>query len=99
MSKPQREEILEILRRHKEMLAMRYGVTVLGLFGSVARDDACDTSDVDILYDTIDPNLYRTVRMKLELEALLGCPVDVLRWHDGLHPRLKQRIERDACYV
>ena len=44
-----RDEILALLRTHKPILMERFGVTALALFGSFARDQASDSSDVDIL--------------------------------------------------
>ena len=60
MSVPLRDEVLEILRRHKAELAERYGVTDLGVFGSVVRDETGGESDVDIVFTTESPNLFRT---------------------------------------
>ncbi len=94
-----RSEVLETLGRHKREFAARYGITSLGVFGSVARDEADEGSDVDIVYETDSPNLFRTVRMKQELEALLRRRVDVVRWRDRLSPRLRERIAREAVYV
>ena len=99
MSVPRRAEILDVLRRHKAELAARYGITSLGIFGSVARDEAKEDSDVDIVFETSEPNLFRTVRMKQELEALLGRRVDVVRRRERMNPRLKSRISREARYV
>ena len=48
MRKPRRDDALEILRRHKAESAARYGVTPLGIFGSVARDEAATDNDVDV---------------------------------------------------
>ena len=99
MSAPRRSEVLEILRRHKAEFADRYGVTSLGVFGSVARDEAGEDSDVDIVFETNSPNLFRTARMKRQLEALLCRHVDVVRWRERINPRLKARIAREARYV
>ena len=99
MSALRRSEVLEILGRHKAEFAERYGVTSLGVFGSVARDEAGEQSDVDVVYETTTPNLFRTVRMKRELEALLRRRVDVVRWRNRINPRLKARIAREAVYV
>ena len=44
-----RDEVLALLRTHKPILMERFGVTALALFGSFARDQASDGSDVDIL--------------------------------------------------
>lgn len=69
------------------------------MFGSVARDEAVDGSDVDIVYKTDRPNLIRSSRMRQELVELLGCDVDVVRYRNRMNPRLKARIERDALYI
>ena len=44
-----RDEVLKMLRAHKEMLSHRFGVTNLALFGSAARNEMSDDSDIDIL--------------------------------------------------
>ena len=99
MSVPRRDEVLDILRRHKAEFADHYGVTSLGIFGSVARDEAGEKSDVDVVFETDNPNLFRTVRMKQQLEKLLCRHVDVIRWRESINPRLKARITREARYV
>jgi uncharacterized protein len=99
MSALRRSEVLDILGRHKADLAARYGITSLGVFGSVARDEAEEESDVDIVFEATAPNLYRTARMRSELEAILHRHVDVVRWRERINPRLKARIEREAVYV
>ncbi len=99
MSVPRRSEVLEVLGRCKAEFADRYGVTSLGVFGSVARDDASEDSDVDVVFETSTPHLFRTVRMKREFEALLRRRVDVVRWRERISPRLKARIAREAVYV
>ncbi len=99
MSRPRREEVLAILRRNKAALAARYSLTALGVFGSVARDDAGDSSDVDIVFATDSPNLFRTARMRQDLERLLACPVDVIRLREHMDTRLRERIMREARYA
>ncbi len=99
MSELCRSKVLEILGRHKAEFAERYGITALGVFGSVARDEAGEQSDVDVVYQTDSPNLFRSVHMKRELEAILHRRVDVIRWRERINPRLKARIAREAVYV
>jgi len=64
----QREQILDILRLHKPELAAKYGVTRLGIFGSVARGEATDASDVDIVVE-MPPDLFQMVHMQEEIDA------------------------------
>lgn len=77
------------------------GVRALYLFGSTARDAACDGSDVDIFIEA-DPaarfNAFDLIDVKTILEKRLAAHVD-LTTRDGLHPRLRDRIEREAIRV
>ena len=66
---------------------------------STLSGQAQEDSDVDVVFETSEPNLFRTSRMKQELEELLARRVDVVRLRDRMNPRLKQRILREARYV
>ena len=94
-----REEALARLKAFKENHQAEYGLISLGLFGSFARGQVESDSDVDVVFETSAPNLFRTSRMKRELEDVLARPVDIVRLRERMNPRLKQRILRDACYV
>jgi predicted nucleotidyltransferase len=77
------------------------GATSLYLFGSVARDEARETSDLDLFID-YDPessfNALDLVGIKVFLEDELRLPVDITT-RDSLHPMLKDRIETSAMQV
>ena len=77
------------------------GATSLYLFGSVARDEARETSDLDLFID-YDPessfNALDLVGIKIFLEDELSLPVDITT-RDSLHPMLKDRIETSAMQV
>jgi uncharacterized protein len=79
----------------------RLGVTALYLYGSTARGEAKIGSDIDIFID-IDSasrfNLFDFMEIKFALEDETGIPVDVAT-RDGLHPRLRERIEQSAVRV
>ena len=94
----QRESILRTLSSYKSQLAAKYGVTRLGIFGSVARDQATAESDVDIVVE-MPPDLFMMVHMKEDLEQLLGTDVDLIRLHDNLNTYLRRRINDEAIYV
>ena len=94
----QREEVLNLLRSHKQELIAKYGVTHLGIFGSVARSEATATSDVDIVVE-MPPDLFQMVHMKEELEQLLAASVDLIRYQKHLNALLKRRIDNEAIYV
>ncbi|MBI1318677.1 MAG: nucleotidyltransferase [Candidatus Hydrogenedens sp.] len=93
-----REGVLEELRRLKPHLSGRYGVTRLGVFGSVARGQATDSSDVDIVVE-MTPNLFRRASVKHLLERELGRSVDVVRYSASMNAALRERIDREALFV
>ena len=95
----QQDDVLAILRRFKEGRGETYGIKKIGVFGSVARGDPQRDSDIDIVYETDTPNLFRTSHMRQELEELMGRHVDVVRLRSHMNPRLKARIEREAHYA
>ena len=64
MSVLQKNEVLAILRYHKPRFSEQYGVTDLGVFGSVARDEAHPDSDVDIVVRMREPKLFFMVHIK-----------------------------------
>jgi uncharacterized protein len=93
-----REYILKELRDLKSELRDRYEVSKIGIFGSVARNEANETSDVDIVVD-MEPNILKRVNLKIELEQKFGRKVDVIRYWYGMNKYLKARIDREAIYA
>ena len=96
---PQKNKILSTLKESSPVLLKKYGVTRIGSFGSVARDDASEGSDVDIVYEMSRPNLFTVVHLKDELENILHCTVDLVRYREKMNPFLKKRIDKDGVYV
>ena len=94
-----RSEIIQTLKLFKEQHAEEYGILDLGIFGSVARDEAGKDSDVDIVVKIKTPDPYIIVHIKEDIEEQLQLPVDIVRLRDKMNSFLKKRIERDAVYV
>lgn len=94
-----RSEILKLLKAYKIENAAKYGIKNIGIFGSYARDLAAENSDIDIVIETQEPDLYILVHIKEELEKLFNKPVDIVRNREKMNPFLKKRIEKDAQYV
>ena len=92
------DEYLKILRNHAEKKKNRFGIRSLRLFGSVARNEHQEGSDVDVCVE-MAPNLYQLISLKQGLEALLGCTVDVVRMNRNMSPFLKREIEKDGIYI
>jgi uncharacterized protein len=92
-------DILAQLRRLTPKLVEKYGITRMGIFGSVATGQADENSDVDIVYDMQIPNLFKAVHLRQELEKALSLPVDIVRYRKEMNPLLKKRIESEGIYV
>lgn len=73
------EEIKTILEKHKEEIRRKYGVVILGIFGSYAREEQKETSDVDILVELERPIGLEFFKLWNELEEILGVRVDLVR--------------------
>ena len=94
-----RSDVLKKLKEFKEQHADEYGILMMGIFGSVARDQATEKSDVDIFLKTKTPDPFNIVHIKYALEEILLQHVDIVRLRDRMNPALKNRIEKDAVYV
>ena len=77
----------------------RYGISRLGVFGSVARGEQTEGSDVDICYEGKALSLLTIDALQRELENLLGCNVDTVRLRDNMNPVLRDRIRKEGLYV
>ncbi len=93
-----RKECINKLKSCKGDIISKFGVTSLYLFGSVARNEQNESSDVDICVE-MQPNLLKRSGLKLYLEQLLGCNVDVLRQRKGMDVNLQKQIEHDGILV
>lgn len=94
-----RDQTLSLLAEHKAVLAERFGVKRLALFGSMARGTARTDSDVDVLVDfdgPASPEAYFGVQFYLE--DLLQRPIDLVT-ERALRPQLRPYVERDAILV
>jgi uncharacterized protein len=77
-------------------VAAQHGATNVRIFGSVARGEADEKSDIDILVTFEDGrSLMDHAALLVELEELLGCKVDVVS-EKGLRPRIRENVMRDA---
>ena len=94
-----RSHALELLKQHKPELALRFGVTALALFGSIARGDGGEASDIDILVSFDGPaTSKRYFGTQFYLEDLFGCAVDLVT-EKALRPSLRPLIEKELVRV
>ena len=93
------KEILDLLRRYKPTAQKKYGITKLGIFGSVARGEQTPDSDVDVCYEGKAPTFLTLDMIQTELEQLFDCKVDLVRVRDNMNSLLRQRILKDGIFV
>lgn len=92
-------DYIDILQGCSNTLRNDYGIKSLRLFGSVARGENHEDSDVDVFVETETANPFLLMDAKEFLERLVGRSVDIIRNHKNLNPRLRSRIERDGIAV
>ncbi len=93
------QQILALLKERQEEIARRFGVKRLALFGSAARDELRENSDVDVLVEFDGPSTFDGYfSLKDFLQALLGRTVDLVT-ERGLKPRARRQVERDLIRV
>jgi len=93
------DTVLQILKQKNAEMTKLFGVKSLLLFGSVARNEATSTSDVDLLVEFNRPvGYFGLFALQEYLEKLLGCPVD-LGTPDSLKPYIKERVMGELIRV
>ncbi len=85
-----KEQIITLLKEYKKNQAIKFGVTKMGVFGSVARGTSNKDSDVDIVVEMNKRNLLNRIGLKMSLEDFLGMPVDVVTYRGGFEPSFKR---------
>lgn len=94
-----RDEVLNLLRTHKPTLAERFGVAELAIFGSFARDEAAEDSDLDVLVRFEGPTTSKGYfGAQFYIEDLLGREVDLVT-RKALRKELRPYVERDIIHV
>ena len=92
------QEYIDLIRAQQLVLQQRFGITSMRLFGSVARGEHNEGSDVD-LFVTMPPKMYNYIEAAQFLEQLLGCSVDLIRDHENLRPFFRQQIQNDGIDI
>lgn len=96
---PNKDIIISTLKSMKPELAAKYHIDSLALFGSVARGEAREDSDIDIAAKFGAIDLFELAGFKEELEKAFGTKVDIVCMRNNMNPYLKKRIEAEAVYV
>ncbi|MBQ9204368.1 MAG: nucleotidyltransferase domain-containing protein [Prevotella sp.] len=93
-----RTQTIEKLKGTRQYLHDHYGVESMLLFGSVARNEQKEGSDVDVCVE-MTPNLFNRAGVKVYLQELLGCDVDVVRMRESMNPVFKHQIKKYGIRV
>lgn len=93
------DEIQKILKPNMATFREDYQVTSLGIFGSYARGEQSEDSDVDILIDYEKaPTLSKLVDLRIVLGELTGVQIDLVT-KNGLRPRIREQVLADVIYL
>lgn len=93
------KEVIKILKKFKVDSASKYGITSLGLFGSFARNQQNETSDVDVFVTLKESDFFVLERIREELENLVHKNIDIVNYRESLRNSFKQNILNDAIYI
>jgi predicted nucleotidyltransferase len=92
------DDIKSTLKKHKTELESRFKVSKIGVFGSYARGEEANTSDVDILVELNEPIGWEIIDLKEFLAEILGIEVDLVTVK-ALKPELSDIILKEAVYA
>lgn len=92
------EQILQILKEKKPDLQKRYPISELGVFGSYARGDYNENSDIDILVDFNDRIGIRFISLAHELEDTFETKIDLVS-RGGIKPKYLLYVEKSLIHV
>jgi len=93
-----KNEIVNKLRELKPLLAKEYAVKEIGLFGSFAKGDASDSSDIDLLVELYQPNGWNFFSLEIYLEKVFGRKIDLVT-KNALRERTKKNILNQVNYI
>lgn len=93
------QEIVDRLRAYKEKFADKYGIEQLGLFGSVARGEQDEKSDIGVIIKLRRPSCFTCFGIQEELRKLFHRKVDLITLHENMFHSFRQNLDRDAIYI
>jgi hypothetical protein len=92
------QQCVSKIKKVVPFIQKEFGVTALCIFGSVARGDNREDSDVDFFVE-MPPKGLKVSGLKIFLQDLLGVRVDIVRKHSHIDSFLLKEIERDGVYI
>jgi len=94
-----KDKILSFLKEYKENNMKKYHIVKMGIFGSVARGNATENSDIDIVVELEKQDFFYLLDIKEDIENEFHKSVDVVSYRERMNSFLKNRINHEAIYV
>jgi uncharacterized protein len=94
-----KQEILMLIKAHKEILEKRFGLLSIGLFGSYARGENNQNSDIDFFVELKKQSFSDYAGLEIYLENLFQQKVQVVINYERLSPRFMNNIKKDLIYA
>ena len=92
------EELKKVIKENERVLREEYKISKIGIFGSFARNEQSESSDVDILVDFSEPVGFLFFQAERFLSEKLSMKVDMVT-EDAIKPRIKDKIMKELVYV
>ena len=94
-----KDEIITFLKQYKKEHLKEYHLRKIGIFGSIARGDNHNLSDIDVVVEFTKPNLFIQAGIMEDLKEHFNIDVDVIALSNQTNPKLLKRINQDVIYV
>ena len=94
-----KNEVINYLQNYKHLHKEDYSINKLGIFGSIARDENHENSDLDVVVEFSKPNLFTQAGIMEDLKEVFKVDVDVIALSKHTNPKLLKRINQDVIYV
>ncbi len=94
-----KNEVQFLLAKHKPELMNKFGVIKIGFFGSFARNEQTDKSDIDVAVELQKADLFLLVALKNYLQSVFEKEVDIIRVRENMNKFLKDKLQKDIIYV
>ncbi|MFH1258629.1 MAG: nucleotidyltransferase domain-containing protein [Elusimicrobiota bacterium] len=93
------EQVINFLSAKKDLLKKEFKIKKIGIFGSYAKGEIREGSDIDIAVELEKADLFYLIGIKQFVEEALGARVDVIRLRENMNKTLKKEIEQSIIYV
>jgi len=93
-----KEDILSFLREHKQELQNKYAITRIGLFGSYARNEATEESDIDLAITSLKKDFFLREDLREYLQNHFNTSVDI-GYLDSFRTLYKNKISKEILYA